>query len=232
VTTKKLLLYSALAAFNVYVLWPAPSASKVYRSQVSSVVKISRFEKPVMELETPFGIFRMKFPWGCHYGHGSGVIISKKGHILTAGHVTKGSGLFLITTRGGQIYEAGLLGVDRDADLAILQPVRGSPRGFTVAYAYPTADVGDSVVHIGCPLGFNWLLTQGVVSLVYRYLVISDTVINPGSSGGALFDIRGRLIGIASGLVTPIDAYIGHSVFVGPEEVTRFLDAWEVVTCH
>jgi S1-C subfamily serine protease len=220
---KKIALYSALALFNVYVLWPAPSAVLVYKSYADSVVKVERFESPVVSVDIGPFTLALKLPFG-RYGHGSGVIISKKGHILTAKHVASGSGLFMITTKGGSVYEAGVLSIDSRNDLAILQPVRGGPRGFSVARLGTQATVGESVVHIGCPLSFEWLLTQGVVSLIGQTMLVSDAAINPGSSGGALFNLRGSLIGITIGLVSPGNFYAGHSICVGIKEINRFVN--------
>jgi S1-C subfamily serine protease len=220
---KRVALYTALAVFNLYVLWPAPSASRVYRNRANSVVKVERFESPVVSMELGPITLAIKLPFG-RYGHGSGVIISKKGHILTAKHVADGSGLFMITTKGGSVYEAGVLSLDSRNDLAILQPVRGSPRGFSVASLATQATVGENVVHIGCPLSFEWLLTQGVVSLLGKNMLVSDAVINPGSSGGALFSLSGKLVGITIGLISPGNFYVGHSICVGPEEINRFVN--------
>jgi S1-C subfamily serine protease len=60
-------------------------------------------------------------------------------------------------------------------------------------------------------------------------MLVTDAVINPGSSGGALFSIRGKLLGIASGLISPAPVYTGHSVFVGPAQIREFLRDWEGV---
>ena len=228
---KRVILYSFIVAFNIYVLWPSPSAARVYLSKAASVVRVERFSRPVLKLHIGEYILVLKGPWSHSYGHGSGVIVSKRGDILTAGHVAKGSDFFLIYTKSGSVYEAGVLAVDKKADLALLQPIRGEPRDFVVAKAYSFAYIGEPVAHIGCPLDFDWLLSQGIVSLFDGLLVVSDTVINPGSSGGALFDLRGRLIGIAVGLMSTTGGYEGHSVFVGPGEVTKFLKQGREL-CH
>lgn len=222
---RKAMLISFFVIFNLYVLWPAPSAVSVYRYRADSVVRVEAFQK--LDVLTIFGPLHL--PWAHKYGHGSGVIISKKGHILTAAHVAKVSGLFLIKTRDGRVYEAGPLAIDEEADLAILQPVKIATKGFSPVSMGGTPTIGETVIHIGCPLKFDWLVTQGIVSSITDTMLVSDTVINPGSSGGALFNLRGGLIGIAVGITSPLPAYVGHSIFTTTEDINNLLNQWRAI---
>jgi len=138
--------------------------------------------------------------------HGSGVIIHGDGLVLTNAHVVSGAQSIRATTQQGVHYEAVVLAMHRDLDLAVLQLEEASD--------LPTIELGDSselflgetAVAIGNPLGLGMTVSTGVVSSVQREVELqrgvtqtfiqTDAAINPGNSGGALIDIHGRLIGV------------------------------------
>jgi Do/DeqQ family serine protease len=139
-----------------------------------------------------------------HSGLGSGVIVSDKGYILTNHHVIKNTDKIIVTLADGRTANAKIIGVDPETDLAVLQiqidnlPV--IPMGVS-----KTLRVGDIVLAIGNPFGFDKTVTHGIVSAMERTgseigilenLIQTDAAINPGNSGGALIDAHGRLIGI------------------------------------
>jgi len=136
---------------------------------------------------------------------GSGVIIQSNGYILTCEHVIENAGSIKVTLKSGKSYTAKLIGTDADNDLAVLKI---SATGLTAAtYGNSSKlEVGDTVVAIGNALGeLSNTATTGIVSALDRQLTINnqkltllqtDASVNPGNSGGGLFDGSGNLIGI------------------------------------
>lgn len=138
-------------------------------------------------------------------GAGSGVIISGDGYIVTNSHVIEDSEKITITLKNGKSYPATLVGRDAETDLAILKI---SATGLTPAVYGDSSkiNVGDIAVVIGNPLGeLGGSVTAGIVSALDRSIKISgktmtllqtDASVNPGNSGGGLFNQRGELVGI------------------------------------
>lgn len=136
---------------------------------------------------------------------GSGVIIQSNGYLLTCEHVIEDASSIKVTLKSGKSYTAKLIGTDTDNDLAVLKI---SASGLTAAtYGNSSKlEVGDTVVAIGNALGeLSNTATTGIVSALDRQLTINnqkltllqtDASVNPGNSGGGLFDGSGNLIGI------------------------------------
>ena len=137
---------------------------------------------------------------------GSGVVVSGDGLIITNAHVVHMASRVFVTLQDGQTLEASLLGTDNDDDLALLQISPPSP-----IKPVPLSDdilLGETVIAIGNPLGLNGSVSSGIVSGTGRSfnagtgnhsftdLIQTDASINPGSSGGALLNLEGRLLGI------------------------------------
>ena len=143
-------------------------------------------------------------------GIGSGVIYSSDGHILTNAHVVAGVSRVTVTLPDGRRMQAGVLGAEREHDLAVLQlGVGGLP---VVELSTAPLRVGQLVVAIGNPFGLDFTVTTGVVSALGRKLPIdastsleqliqTDTPINPGNSGGPLVDLKGRVVGITTAIL-------------------------------
>jgi len=160
-------------------------------------------------------------------GLGSGVIFSSDGQILTNAHVVEGAAHITVTLADGRKFAAGLVGMDPEADLAIL---RIGAHNLPVAeLGHGPLRVGQLVIAIGNPYGLGWTVTAGVVSALGRTLegprgarlsnlIQSDTPINPGNSGGPLVDSNGRVVGITTavyfmaqglGFSIPLDTIYG-----------------------
>jgi S1-C subfamily serine protease len=145
-------------------------------------------------------------------GSGSGVVMSSEGYIITNHHVVEGGDTFSVEFEDGRIYEATLVGSDDLTDIAVLQikAARLTPVDFGSS---ESLRIGDPAVAIGNPLGQDGgaSVTVGIISAFDRRvdfaddsflhgMIQTDAAINSGSSGGALFDSEGNLIGITSAI--------------------------------
>ena len=163
-------------------------------------------------------------------GAGSAVAIEPVGHLVTSAHVVAGTELGTATFVDGAELEFSVVGRDPLSDLAVVRATGGNPRPAPLGDAARLM-VGQLVVAIGTPLGFAGTVTAGVVSALGRSLatrdgrssrlvenvIQTDAALNPGNSGGALADSRGRVVGINTavagiglGLAVPIDAATRH----------------------
>ena len=142
---------------------------------------------------------------------GSGVIISPEGYILTCHHVVDKAHSITITLNSGSKYEALLVGSDAASDLAVLriQPNENEPLPYVEQGCSADLVVGERVVAIGNPLGtLGGTVTDGIISATERQVQISEgsvmtliqtnAAINSGNSGGGLFNLDGKLIGIVN----------------------------------
>lgn len=149
-------------------------------------------------------------------GMGSGFIIGEDGLILTNAHVVQGAKQVTVKLHDRREYSAKVLGIDEVTDIAVLRiEAKGLP---VVQLGDPKAlRVGDPVLAIGSPFGFEQTATQGIVSAKGRSLpggavvpfIQTDAAVNPGNSGGPLFDDAGRVIGINSQIYSRTGGYQG-----------------------
>jgi len=153
-------------------------------------------------------------------GSGSGFIIDGKGHILTNNHVVSGSQQLSVKLADGSTYKATLIERDPTNDLALIQiEPRGKLANLTMGDS-EHLQVGQKVLAIGNPFGFEGTLTTGVISSVGRTimarsdqeldgLIQTDAAINQGNSGGPLLDSQGNVIGINTAIFGPGEVNIG-----------------------
>ncbi|HRC61221.1 MAG TPA: DegQ family serine endoprotease [Candidatus Propionivibrio aalborgensis] len=149
---------------------------------------------------------------------GSGFIMSQDGYILTNAHVVDGADEVTVRLTDKREFKAKIIGADKRTDVALLKiEASGLP---AVKMADPAQlRVGEWVVAIGSPFGFDNSVTAGIVSAKGRSLpqenyvpfIQTDVAINPGNSGGPLFNMRGEVVGINSQIYSRSGGYMGVS---------------------
>ena len=160
-------------------------------------------------------------------GFGSGFVISEDGYIITNAHVVDNATDIRVGLQNRREYKAELIGADKTTDIALLK---------VAATGLPVVRQGDSdsvkvgqwVLAIGSPFGFEYSATQGIVSAVARNLpadtyvpfIQTDVAVNPGNSGGPLFNTDGEVIGVNSQIYSRSGGYQGLS-FAIPINVAR-----------
>ncbi len=216
------------------------NAAAVVNISTTKQTEVKRGLPPGMDIpdipeDNPFGDLLKKF-FGEHGGGdrddffnsrslGSGFIISKDGYVITNHHVVKGADEIIVKLNDRREIVAELVGSDPRSDIALLkldadnlQPVKlGSS---------DDVRVGQWVLAIGSPFGFDASVTAGIVSAKGRSLpsenyvpfIQTDVAINPGNSGGPLFDLSGNVVGINSQIYTRSGGFMGLS-FAIPMEV-------------
>jgi serine protease Do len=168
-------------------------------------------------------------------GGGSGFLISADGYIVTNDHVISGGprgqavDTVTVTFPDKKEYVAKIIGRDATSDIAVLKIEAGRPLPFVEIGSTSNLRVGDWVVAIGNPLGLGSTVTAGIVSALqrntgqggaYDRFIQTDTAINRGNSGGPLFDLQGRVVGINNRLISPVGANIGIN-FAIPADAAR-----------
>lgn len=220
-------------------LLPAlPDFTQLMRSEGSKVVHIVAQRPPGLSEEDVIALLKKMLPppWGNGSGNpddeelpkpskgkspmtgiGSGFFISNNGYILTNAHVVLKAEDILVKTVDRSEYKAKLVGIDPRTDIALLK-IEAETKPVKVAEV-DKMQVGEWVVAVGSPFGFENSMTAGVVSSTQRYLpeenympfIQSDVALNPGNSGGPLFNTKGQVVGINTQIVTRSGGYMGMS---------------------
>lgn len=156
---------------------------------------------------------------------GSGFIISSDGYVLTNNHVIDGADKVMVRLNDRREIEAKVIGTDPRTDIAL---IKIAAKDLPIVQIGKPADlrVGDWVLAIGSPFGFDYSATSGIVSAKARALpseayvpfIQSDVAINPGNSGGPLFNSRGEVVGINSQIYSRSGGFMGLS-FAIPMDV-------------
>jgi serine protease Do len=212
-----------------------PDFRAIVRTNVDAIVKIEVVQKaremsmedgeqsdPMQDFLRRFGGPGMGNPRGMRQpeqqGMGSGFIISSDGEILTNAHVVKGADEVTVRLNDQREFKAKVMGLDERTDVALIK---------IDAKALPVVQLGNSdglevgewVLAIGAPFGLDYSATQGIVSATGRELpnenfvpfIQTDAAVNPGNSGGPLFNTQGQVIGINSQIYSRSGGYMGLS---------------------
>ena len=157
---------------------------------------------------------------------GSGFILSTDGYIMTNHHVVNGASNILIVTNDKSSYEAKLIGSDKRSDLALLKIDADNLPTVKIASG-DNVKLGEWVLAIGSPFGFNQTVTAGIVSGKQRKLagdnyvpyIQTDVAINPGNSGGPLFNLSGEVIGVNAQIYSRTGGFMGVSFAIPSDTV-------------
>ena len=151
-------------------------------------------------------------------GGGSGIILSKDGFILTNAHVVSKAKTIQVGLAGGKKFSAVIAGIAENKDLAVIK-VKANGLPVPKFGDSSLVEMGQTAIAIGNPLKFQWTVTIGCISamnrdiktrgIMYRDLIQTDAAINPGSSGGALFNIKGEVIGVNTLIYTGNEEFKG-----------------------
>jgi serine protease Do len=162
---------------------------------------------------------------------GSGFIISSDGYILTNAHVVDGANVVTVKLTDKREFRAKVVGADKQSDVAVLKiDAKNLP---TVKIGDPNqSKVGQWVVAIGSPYGFDNTVTSGIISAKSRSLpnenytpfIQTDVPVNPGNSGGPLFNLQGEVIGINSMIYSQTGGFQGLSFAIPIDEAMRVKD--------
>ncbi|CAG9270592.1 putative periplasmic serine endoprotease DegP-like [Paraburkholderia unamae] len=162
---------------------------------------------------------------------GSGFIISADGYILTNAHVVDGANVVTVKLTDKREFKAKVVGADKQSDVAVLKiDAKDLP---TVKIGDPRqSKVGQWVVAIGSPYGFDNTVTSGIISAKSRSLpdenytpfIQTDVPVNPGNSGGPLFNLQGEVIGINSMIYSQTGGFQGLSFAIPINEAIKVKD--------
>ena len=150
---------------------------------------------------------------------GSGFIISPDGYVISNYHVVQGADDILVTLSDRRQLKAELVGSDRRSDIAVLKVKSERPLPAVRIGHSDTLKVGEWVLAIGSPFGFDHSVTAGIVSAKGRALpnenyvpfIQTDVAINPGNSGGPLFNLEGEVVGVNSQIFSRTGGFMGLS---------------------
>lgn len=176
----------------------------------SSYDKVAEAVTPTVVEITTESIVTDNYMWGGSYvtgGAGSGVIISSDGLIVTNNHVVSGANTIKVTTKDGKAYPATVIGTDAETDIAVIK-IKATDLPFALIGNSDDLAVGQEVLAVGNPLGnLGGTVTNGIISALSREvdidgvtmtLIQTNAEVNPGNSGGGLFNLYGELIGIVN----------------------------------
>ncbi len=179
-----------------------PGADGYTVGQVAKIASPSVVEISTEQVTT--GSFMQQY---VQQGAGSGVIVSKDGYVVTNNHVIEGATTITVRTTTGKEYVAKLIGTDTQTDIAVIK-VEASDLTPAVFGDSKSLQVGDMAVVIGNPLGeLGGTVTDGIISALDREVTIdrvkmtllqTNAAVNPGNSGGGLFDKNGTLVAVVN----------------------------------
>lgn len=229
--------FSGLAASN------SPSVVNISTRQTSTVQKSPhhQFQLPDLPEDSPLNdLFRRFFGDQMEdfneqqrrtQSLGSGFVISADGYILTNHHVVEGADEIVVRLTDRRVYEAKVIGSDKASDVALLK-IDASDLPVVKIGKSSNLAVGEWVLAIGSPFGFDHTVTAGIVSAKGRSLpsenyvpfIQTDVAINPGNSGGPLFNLEGEVIGVNSQIYSRTGGFMGLSFAIPIELAMNVVD--------
>ncbi|MDH6169134.1 serine protease Do [Variovorax boronicumulans] len=164
-------------------------------------------------------------------GFASGFVVHRDGYILTSAHAVTGAQAISIATADQRRFDAEVVGIDRRTDVALLRIAASNLPVVTVGHSSELCP-GEWVAAMGAPFGFERSVTAGVVSANPRYmpggngvpLIQTDVALNPGNSGGPLFDEHGNVVGMNSMIYSASGGYFGVSFSLPIDTAMRVAD--------
>ena len=152
---------------------------------------------------------------------GSGFIISADGYVITNSHVVADAEEIIVRLNDRREFVAEMVGADKRSDIAVLK-IAGADLPVVRLGSSVNLEVGEWVLAIGSPFGFDYSVTQGIISAIGRSLpnenyvpfIQTDVAINPGNSGGPLFNLNGEVIGVNAQIYSRTGGFMGLSFAV------------------
>ncbi len=245
-----ILVLSAVLPFQ-NVMAELPDFTDLVKQHAAAVVNISTSQKTpetadedtTMELPDGapldeffrrfFGEPGRKLPTPRHNAKslGSGFIISDDGYLITNHHVVKNADTIIVRLQDRRELEAELVGSDKRSDIALLKVDADDLPAIKIGNS-DRLEVGEWVVAIGSPFGFDHSVTAGIVSAKGRSLpsdsyvpfIQTDVAINPGNSGGPLFNMNGEVVGVNSQIYSRTGGFMGLSFSVPMDVAMKVVD--------
>src|SRR5712664_3504260 len=201
-----------------------PAVVNISTTQVLEQKKQRRPRSPQVDPDDPFSDFMDRFFDGRPEGPaaerslGSGVIVDKKGFILTNNHVIEQATKIQVQLNGDTTkYTAKVIGADEETDLAVIRIEAGKELAVAKLGNSDGVQVGDWALAIGSPFGLQATVTAGIISAKdrggvgrqFQRFLQTDAAINPGNSGGPLVDMAGQVVGINTAIITGSRGYEG-----------------------
>lgn len=193
------------------------SASEAQAVQAQSIVDIERSFADIYNRVSPSVVsisVTGEDASGFFEAGGTGFVVDQQGHIVTNAHVAGAASEIVVNFFDGTITRAELVGVDPDADIAVLQVNLPSGQLQPITFADSnTLFIGQTTLAIGSPFGQRWTLTSGIISALDRTIqglsdysigsvIQTDAAINPGNSGGPLVNMQGQVIGVNTQIIS------------------------------
>ena len=194
------------------------------REEITNISVYEKINPAIVSIDT-----QIKYGLSC----GTGCVISNDGIILTSSHVIDDGKDITVTIYNGKTYKAEVLKrMGRNNDLALIKIKTDQPLQTVKLGNSEQIKVGQKVLAIGNPFGFNGTLTQGIISRIdyTKNKIQTDAAINPGSSGGPLLNTNGEVIGINQSIYNPDNniSNIGIGFAIPVNIVKEFLDKTSV----
>ena len=175
----------------------APATFCFDRDEITNISVYEKINPAIVSIDT-----QIKYGLSC----GTGCVVSNDGVILTSSHVIEDGKDITVTIYNGKTYKAEVIKrMGRNNDLALLKIKTDQPMQTVKLGDSEQIKVGQKVLAIGNPFGFNGTLTQGIISRIdyTKNKIQTDAAINPGSSGGPLLNTNGEVIGINQSIYNP-----------------------------